>query len=95
MTSNSTDVQRFPMRRGDITVLHIDGETVLTETTTGTQHQLNPTAQALWELCDGSTRVEEMIDAILLLFAVERGVVRDDVTRALSQLTDLGLVEWR
>ena len=87
-------MESCPRRRDGVAVLRGDGETLLVDELNNTRHMLNPTAQALWELCDGSTSVEEMIDAILLLFAADRGVVRDDVTRALSQLTDVGLLTW-
>jgi hypothetical protein len=93
--SSYADSAGCPHRREGVTVVRVDGETLLVDDVNGTQHLLNPTAHALWELCDGSTSVEEMIGAILQLFAVDRGVVRDDVAHALSQLTDLGLLTWR
>lgn len=54
----------------------------------------NDTAAALWELCDGRTTVDEMVAAIAELSSLPEAEVRDDVTRALSELAIVNAIEW-
>ncbi len=53
---------------------------------------LNPTALALWELCDGNTTVREMVDAVCELFAIETERARMDVESALAQMYAAGVI---
>jgi Coenzyme PQQ synthesis protein D (PqqD) len=53
---------------------------------------LNPTALALWELCDGQTAVAEMIDAVCVLFEVEPERARADVEAALTEMAAVGVI---
>ncbi len=53
---------------------------------------LNPTALALWELCDGRTQVGEMVGAVVELFGVPDEQARSDVEAALSEMRRLGVV---
>jgi hypothetical protein len=57
-------------------------------------HELNPTARAVWELCDGTTTVEEVVDAICRVFSVDRSVALADVTTVVGQLEAADLVRW-
>ena len=54
--------------------------------------RLNPTAMALWELCDGNTAVDEMVVAVCDLFHVEAEQARADVEAALEDLRASGLI---
>lgn len=53
---------------------------------------LNPTALALWELCDGMTDVDEMVSAVCRLFAVDREGARNDVECALADMQSAGVI---
>ena len=55
---------------------------------------LDPTALALWELCDGDTSEREMVDAVLDLYHADAEVVAHDVHKTLERLTDEGLLVW-
>lgn len=61
---------------------------------TGGAHLLNETALAIWDLCDGETRPQEMVEAICQLCGMHPDVVREDVARILSEFEDAGLVVW-
>lgn len=54
--------------------------------------RLNPTAMALWELCDGNTAIDEMVLAVCALFDIEPGRARADVMAALEDLRAAGLI---
>lgn len=56
--------------------------------------RLNETASALWELCDGETTADEMIDAVCEACGVGREQAAQDIARALSDLADVGAIEW-
>lgn len=56
-------------------------------------HQLNGTALALWEVCDGETTVAEMVTAAGSLFGSEE-VLRVDIERALAAFAELQLLVW-
>ncbi|MDQ4130912.1 MAG: PqqD family protein [Actinomycetota bacterium] len=84
-----------PVRRVELEARH-DGERVwLREPGKSPGHMLNTTAFALWELCDGTTAPHEMVEAICILFGLERATAERDVELGLADLTRAGLVEWR
>ncbi len=56
--------------------------------------ELNATAYAVWQLCDGETTVSEMVDAAIELFDAPDDVIAADVERLLHELRSLGLVVW-
>ena len=56
--------------------------------------ELNDTASALWELCDGETAPEEMVDAICEACNVTREVAVDDVDRTLRALAEADMIAW-
>jgi hypothetical protein len=87
------DLNTVP-RRTEKVVVHRDGSLVdVLVDDSGDAFRLNDTAYALWELCDGSTTVGEMVDAASELFAAPPEQLRHDVTGALQRLTDAHLIE--
>ena len=59
---------------------------------TGQAHALNPTAYAIWELCDGETLVEEMAAAVADLTGLAASEAFDQVTRTLTDLAAARLI---
>lgn len=55
---------------------------------------LDATALALWELCDGETTVDEMTLAAASLFDAPPATVERDIGAALQALVDAGALEW-
>jgi len=82
-----------PVRKPGITVKDIGGETLLYGAEEGAIHILNPTAQVIWELCDGQHTVDDMEQAISASFSVadEHDVTRD-IRRTLGVFADKGLL---
>lgn len=89
------DNTALPLRRRDLRLEASEGAHRLVDPHRQRTYTLNPTALALWELCDGATQPDEMIDAICELFAVDRAQAAADVERTLEQFTEAGLIEWR
>lgn len=81
-----------PGRLGRTTVRHVASGAVVRRVDTPVEVALNPTAFALWELCDGNTEVGEMVEAVCQLFEVspEQAVV--DVTNGIRQMREAGLI---
>jgi hypothetical protein len=90
----STRLQGLPVRRTDVVLVDDGSASMLVAPDQHDTHVLNPTARAIWELCDGVTLPAEMIAAICEVFAVSHERASADVERTLGQLTETGLVVW-
>jgi hypothetical protein len=87
-------LRTYPRRRTDALVLDDGTESRLIAAGQVQTHVMNPTARAIWELCDGETEPGEMVMAICQVFDVEPMVARIDVQAALARLADAGLISW-
>jgi len=83
-----------PRQRADIILTTEARPAILVDRQERRQHALNETALALWQLCDGSTSVDEMVSAISLLFDLPLETIEQDVNAALATMTDLGVIVW-
>jgi hypothetical protein len=83
-----------PIRKPGITVKDIGGETLLYSPEEEAIHVLNPTAQLIWELCNGEHTVEDMEQAIRASFSVDDGRdVIGDIQRTLKVFDGKGLLK--
>ena len=73
-------------RRGD-QVLLSDADRTLTLA-------VNESAAALWQLCDGTTTIEEMVTAICEVSALSLDRARDDVRKTLAEFERSGLITF-
>jgi len=83
-----------PVRNGQAWVRRGSEDTAIYNPETGVLHLLNPSALAIWELCDGETTVEEMAAAIDELTGVGLDAAESGVSAALEQLAEAGLVSF-
>ena len=88
---SSTDLDHLPQRSRDVELRETGAKSVLV-TASGSTFALNPTARAIWELCDGTTTVDELAVAISEVFAIDRATAIDDVTATIEQLRAAELV---
>ena len=56
---------------------------------------LNETALAVWELCDGATAPDEIVDAVRIACGLPEELAREDIVRTLTELTAVGLLSWQ
>lgn len=56
----------------------------------GMMHQLNLLGGRIWNLCDGSRQQEQIVDALLEEFAVERDILNADVDEFIQDLIKRG-----
>jgi hypothetical protein len=90
----TTNLRRLPRRRHDVRLHDKELRSYLVAPDQQVAHELNPTARAVWELCDGTTTVDELADAICRVFQVPREQALADVQVVVQQLGDAGLVTW-
>jgi hypothetical protein len=86
--------ERLPRRMPGVEVVDSDTRSVLMEPRHRTTHVLNPTARAVWEMCDGTTTIDELADAICQVFSVSRQEAIAGVAQVIRQLEGAGLVGW-
>jgi hypothetical protein len=60
----------------------------------GRSIELNGSALAIWELCDGITTVDEMVGAVVELTGIDEDHVAVDVAGVVEQFGRLGLVTF-
>lgn len=94
MNAHHARGHQAPRQGPGITMLRQGGESVLCDGDGRPLYSLNATAAALWELCDGETTVDEIVEAVCLVCKVEREQARADLTRTLSDLSRSNLIEW-
>jgi hypothetical protein len=83
-----------PARKPGITVKDIGGETLLYSAAEEAIHILNPTAQIIWELCDGEHSIEDMEQAIRASFSgADEHDVTADIQRTLGVFASKGLLK--
>lgn len=84
--------ERHPRRRGEAWVRREGDETAVYNPDSGRLHLLNPSALAIWELCDGETTGAEMADAVSLVTGLQADVTAADIADALTKLESAGLI---
>lgn len=92
---NTAVLNKRPLRRSDVWLRQTKEENAIYDPGTEAVHMLNETALAIWQLCDGETRVEEMVEAIVDLCGMHREIVIEDVDRILTDFGATGLITWR
>ena len=60
-----------PVRSAEIIVKEVGSETLLYSNHAGAIHILNPTAELIWQLCDGNHTLEDMKREIASSFSVD------------------------
>ena len=91
--NDQSDMKSRPRQVGEVWVRRESDEAAIDDPLSGALHRLNPSALAIWELCDGDTTVEEMAAAIAEVTSLDMTSAAADVVTALDRLVDLRLVE--
>ena len=69
----------YPIPHPQVAGRVIDGEAVVILSESNLVNVFNPVGSRVWELCDGSRTVEEVIDCIVTEYDVDRGRAQEDV----------------
>jgi len=81
-----------PQRRLELVCRIIEGETVILNREAGVLHRLNPTASFIWECCDGSAGVDDIVARCVHAYAVDFMTCRNDVSETVLKLESLNLL---
>lgn len=81
-----------PERVGEIWTRREGDQTAIFEPSSQRLIRLNASALALWELCDGETELDEVVEALVELTGRSKADVASEVEATLDQLLNLGLV---
>lgn len=82
-----------PKRKEGLVAENLDDDVVVADFRDSQLHILNPTAAAIWELCDGLHDTEQMAGLIAEHFGLAAEQVRPDVQRILGEFRAKGLIE--
>lgn len=82
-----------PYVRTDLDVVDLDGESVVYDPRTREVHYLNHSAALVFALCDGTTTMKEMADAIADVYEAPLDEVEKQVRSTVRRLRRGGLLE--
>jgi hypothetical protein len=72
-----------------------ESELLIYDERRGLVHILNTTARWIWQLCDGTTKVDEIATEVEKMFpGASPGQVREDVRSALRQMESQQIIVW-
>lgn len=82
-----------PKRRDDILTQDSGDEVMLYDPNADEMHILNPTAQLIWDLCDGTHSTEQITAEVTTKFTVAAEAnVAGDVSQTLSEFASKNLL---
>jgi hypothetical protein len=73
----------------------VQGEAVVMVVERRELHRLNPVGSRVFELCDGSTSVDAIVDAIVREFDVDVTTARADVDQFIAELASVGAISFK
>jgi len=82
-----------PRRAASIQVVDRTGSAKLVDASGSPVLGLNHTALAIWDLCDGSTTIEEMVDAVVSAFLVDADQATADVAAIVAEFDQMMLLD--
>jgi hypothetical protein len=88
------DWEGKPHRKDGVWLRQVGAENAVYDPTHDSVHLMNDTALAIWDLCDGATRPDEMVGAICQVTQLPVDVVSEDVERILTEFDTAHLVIW-
>jgi len=81
-----------PCQRPGISIEHRGHRALISDDERAKVLSLNESAAAVWELCDGSTTIDEMVMAICQVTSVRPDQAREDVEMTLAKLEEAGFL---
>lgn len=81
------------IRRGDEHVeTGIDDETLMMSIQQGNYYSVDGSAQRIWQLIEGSTKVRDVLDALVATYDVEPDQCKTELVSFLDELLENGLI---
>ncbi len=89
------DLAKIVHLKEDYLLERIDGEVSVYHPTLATAVYLNETGALIWELCDGSRSVGDIITTLCEHYPESSAQIEIDVTSLISQLTERDIAELK
>lgn len=86
---------KIPQIRDDFQIEEIDGETLLYSPRSARSLYLNPTASAIWRLCDGNNSIGEIIAVLSELYPDSADSIEQDVHQSIESFISNKAIELR
>ena len=84
-----------PRARVDVRNVDLGSELVIYDERRGLFHILNSTARRIWQLCDGTHGVDDIVGEMARMFPQTAvGTLQQDVERTLASLKDKEVIIW-
>jgi hypothetical protein len=93
--STSPHPENIPVPIPGFTLEELDDELLLFNPHDGNLLELNSTAALVWQLCDGSRRISQIIEILSAAYPEAEASIDSDVTQILSNLAGLGAISWK
>lgn len=93
--ASSKLMDTYPVPHPDSAGRVLDGEAVVVTPSDSKMHTLNEVGTWLWERCDGTRSVADLIDELIDEFDVDEDTAKADVTGFVRALVDRGVLEAR
>lgn len=84
--SADTVLDGRPQRQGTVITQQVEGQTVLLRIDDGGYYAIDETGAAIWQLCDGSRAIEDIVVALLAEFDAPEATIRADVLEFVADL---------
>jgi coenzyme PQQ synthesis protein D (PqqD) len=81
-----------PQRRPGVSAVALDDNVALYDDVDQVLILLNPSAAAVWDGCDGTCTLDELVGRLAEAHGEDRGVVGQDVGQTVRKLAELGLL---
>jgi hypothetical protein len=85
----------LPCRSERIAYRVVGGEAIVMVVDRNELHRLNDVGSRVFELCDGQTSVDGIVEAIVREFAVDTGAARADVEKFIAELSVTGAISFK
>jgi hypothetical protein len=92
MEASWPSADSVPVRRQGASGVELDDNIAVYDDVGQLMILLNSSAGAVWNLCDGATTVDSMVQALSETYPGEAAVIGDDVRQTLRKLAEIGLV---
>jgi len=89
------DLNSVVIAAADQVSCDLQGEAAILNLKTGVYYGLDDVGASVWRMLDGPRRVDELIDALLGEYEVDRDECQRDVIALLGELAVRGLIEIR
>ncbi len=84
-----------PQARVDLKSVDLESELLIYDERRRLVHLLNSTARHIWQMCDGTHRVDEITSEVTRLFPEQPlSQVQRDVEQALSSMESQDIIVW-